>query len=115
MRIGITISVTPPPGITGMFRLRINRNSVKSNDSTSNNAPISDVISDPIEVTGRIIVTTPTWLEVTGGRVLFGNISFNGVSVSGIEPTGFEVISNDVPPIAQSPPWPIFVLSLIHI
>ena len=106
---GITISATPPPGTIGMFRLRINQNSVRSNDSTSNNAPASNMISCPISVTRRIVVATPTWLEVTGGRALFGNISFNGVSVSGIEPTDFEVISNDVPPIAQIPPWPIFV------
>ena len=45
-----TIRVTPPPEISGFYKLKLRANSIRSDDSLINNAPGIDIISDAVEI-----------------------------------------------------------------
>ena len=87
-----TIVAHPPPNTGGLFRLRLNANSVIERDAST--VPADNVLSDYVVVDNISVIAEAVWSNVhycpTNGK-LQATLTFSGVNVTDIEAGDFQI------------------------
>ena len=92
----ISVIVAPADNQTGSYKIRLIRNSVRSDSSTSDNAPAVDIDTPSIIVdTLSPLPAAATWSNVsfssTSPRVIQGTLTISAIAITGLETSDFEV------------------------
>lgn len=65
--VGINITANAPFNTSGMFRIRLKADSVRSGGATVNNAPENPITTNPVAIDTLPIAATAEWSNVSGG------------------------------------------------
>ena len=120
--VGITIAATPPTNTNASYKLSLERQSVRSDGATSDNAPASDIISDAIVIDNRpdltASFTAPTGTQ-TGTTINF-NLEFNQsipaseLSTEDFIGTNGALISSISPTVSSQTTYTVIVTQPTH-
>ena len=88
----VTVTGAPPSRVDSLFKLRLKANRVRSDRSSTGNAPANDVISNPVTVDNIITIARASWINILGGNNLIGFLRFSDAGVEGVEPSDFQVL-----------------------
>lgn len=95
----LTVKATAPSNISGIFRLRLKEDTIRTGAASTDNHPTQDVITNSVLVNNIESAPAPEepvaeafWSNLTGGTNLTGRINFVGKDVSNISASDFEAI-----------------------